>query len=228
MSPRELIALVRRHVIAVAVVLLVAGGTAYTFKHTPPTYTESGTVVLTMPKPNSYTVSYGTTMINTAEIAVNWLKGVTGQREARQAGVTNSFDVALVNFSNQEYPYYAVPYITISASAQDPATAHQQFTTVTRILNDYLALHQRQDGVSRYYWISASVNGDTGPLLQQGSRIRTFAGLLVLTIVTIYVVAAFLDRHPIRPRTILRSWWHDSRNPFSRDPVTGPTQRRAT
>jgi hypothetical protein len=158
-------------------------------------------------------------MVNTAEIAVNWLMGAQGQREARQAGVTNSFDVTLVNFSNQEYPYYAVPYITVSASAQDPATAHQQFTKVTRILNNYLAVHQRQDGVSPYYWISASVNGDTGPLLQQGSRIRSFAGLLVLTIVAAYIVAAFLDRHPIRPRAVLRSWWHGNRNPFSRSPV---------
>ena len=177
-------------------VFLVAAATAYSFKHTPPTYRENATVALTAPDARPYT-SDGATLLTTGEVVVNWIMGPQGQRQIRQAGVADGFDVELMNFANQEYPYYTEPYLTVSASAQDPAAAHRAFAIVTKIVSDHLAVLQRQQGVSPHNRISASVIADTGPLIQQGSNKRSFAGLLLLTIVVAYLAARF--RPPSHP-----------------------------
>lgn len=202
MSLGELVALARRHVAAVVIVLFFAAGTAYTFKHTPPTYLETATMLLVSPGSGPYS-TYSSPLITTGDVASEWIMGAQGHQQARQDGATGNFDVALVNYSNQEYPDYAAPYLTVAASAQDPVTTHRTFTTVTRVFNDYIAA--RQDGVQPRYRITTRMIGDTGPLIQKGSTKRSFAGLLVLTIVAAYLVSRFLDRHPIRLRGLLRT-----------------------
>ena len=178
-------------------------------------------MVLTAPGTGPYS-SFGEALITTGEVMVDWIMGVQGQEQLQQDGITNGFDVALVNYSNQEYPYYPVPYLTLSASAENPAAAHRAFTIVTRVFDDYLAARQRQEGVLPHYRVTTTVIGDTGPLIQQGSRIRSFAGLVMLTIVAAYLVARFLDRHPVRPYSLLPSRRRGSPRPAARGSVAVP------
>lgn len=228
MSPSELAALARRHVLAVMMILLAAAATAYSFKHTPPTYTESATVALVAPNAHPY-MSDGTTLLTTSEVVVDWIQGAQGQQEVHQAGVVGGFDVAMLNFANQEYPYYVVPYFTVSASGQDPAAAHRAFTIVTRVINNHLAALQQQKGVSPANSISTGILGDSGPLIQRGSSKRSFAGLLLLTIVAAYLALKFLDRRPIRPRALLgaqqRSRKLAALDPFARQPAATLSDR---
>ena len=197
MSLDELMALARRHVVAVVIVLMFAAGTAFSFKHTTPLYQESATFVLKAPGSAPYS-TFGTTLIKTGEVAAAYTMGVQGRQQARQQGVTGGFSVALVNYANQEFPYYGAPYLTVYASAHDPVTAHRDFTVVQQIFDGYLAA--RQVGISPDSRIAVSVVGDSGPLIQKGSTVRSFAGLLVLTLVIVLLLARFLDRHPVRLR----------------------------
>jgi hypothetical protein len=214
-SLSELAALARRHVVAVALVLLAAAGTAYAFKHTAPTYQESATLVLTAPRPQPYT-AFGSSLVTTGELAADWVMGQQGEPQVARAAGGDDFSVALVNFSNQEYPYDVVPYLTVSASAGSPAAAHRAFLAVTRAVDGYLAARQRAEQIAPRDLIGTRLVGDTGAVLQQGSRLRSFAGLAVLTTVAAYLVSRFLDRHPIRLRVLLTgSQWRSTHHPVS-------------
>jgi hypothetical protein len=215
-SVGELAALARRHAVAVLMVLILAAATAYSFKHTPPTYQESATVVLTDP-------TIGESLVTTGEVVADWIMGPQGRQQVGP-DVTGDFDVALVNYNNQEYPLYSEPYLTVSASAQDPATAHRRFTTVIQIIDEYLQALQRQAGVARDHRVTTTVIGDTGPKMQPGSRIRSFAGLAMLTVVAAYLVSSLLDRHPIRPVGPLRFQWRNTRYSTSRRSFRGPAR----
>jgi hypothetical protein len=210
MSINDLAALARRHLIAVAIVLVVVAATAYTFKHTPPTYTESATVVLKAPGPNPYW-TFGAPLITAGEVTVDWMTGAQGEQQLSRDGVSGDYDVGMVNYANMEYPDYAVPYVAVSASGPSPAAAHQAFVTVVRVFDSYLAA--RQDNIVPAVWITTTIVGDTGPIIQSGSRLRTFAGLAVLTLVAAYLLTRFLDRHPIRPSALRHPQWRSIHRP---------------
>jgi hypothetical protein len=197
----EIPALIRRHAVAVLLVLAVAMGVAYSIKRTPPMYQESATAVFLAPPsrayPNPY-AAFNSTLLTTAGVMVLFLMGPQGQEQVRAAGGTSGFSVSLVNLSNEQYPNYSQPYVQIGATSQDPAAAHSTFLVVARLLAQDLATSQAQQNVPTYFQIGIHLAGDTGPLIQPGSSKRTFAGLLVLTIVTVLFVAAFLDKHPVR------------------------------
>ena len=209
-SPGELGALARRHLVAVTVVVLLAVGVAYSFKHAPPTYQESATLVLTA---QGGANRYDDSLITTAEIMVSWTTGPQGQQKLRQAGAASGFNVALVNLYDQEYPNLPYPFVTVSASAQNPAVAHRTFAIGMQLFVTELLAQQVKQGVLPRNRITAYSVGDGGPVILQGSRIRTFAGLFLLTIVAAYLMLTFLDRHPIRPGSLLRARWRNSRAP---------------
>jgi hypothetical protein len=195
-------ALLPRHLLALAMVGLLAAGIGYSVKHTPPTYQESATLILT-PPPSSAS-KYGDSLVTTGWILVHWASGPQGQQKLSQAGAGNGFSVGLVNLYNQEYPNYAYPFVTLSAAAADPATAHRLFVTGSQVFESQLLAQQAALGVLPRNRISGNVVGDTGPVESQGSRIRAYAGILVLTIVAAFFVSAFLDRHPIGSRLLRR------------------------
>jgi hypothetical protein len=199
-SPGELGALARRHVVALTIIALLAAGVAYSFKRSPPTYQESTTLVFTAHAASRYNDS----LVTTSGIMVKWTLGPQGQQKLRQAGVTSGFNVALVNLYDQEYPNYPYPFVTVSASAEDPAVAHRTFVLGTQVLVSELLARQVEQGVLPQNRITTYSVGDSGPVILQGSRIRSFAGLLLLTIVAAFLVLTFLDRRPIRPRRLLR------------------------
>jgi hypothetical protein len=197
----EIPALIWRHVVAVLLVLVVAAGVAYSIKRTPPTYQESATAVFIAPPstefPNPY-ASFNSSLITTAEVMTRFIMGPQGQQQVRAAGGTAKFAVSLVNLYNQQYPNYSQPYAQISATSTNPAAVHNTFLVVTRLLVHNLAESQAQQNVPAHTRVSIHPAADAGPLVQPGSSKRTFAGLLVLTIVAVLFVAAFLDKHPVR------------------------------
>lgn len=202
MSPSDLAALGRRHLLALTLIVLLAVGIAYSLKRTPPTYQESATAILTVP--NQYAIASSSSLITTGELVVTWINGAQGQQQLIRAG-PDDYAVALINFNNLEYPYYGEPYLTISATGQDPAAAHRTFIMVIDAISAELRSEQVQQGVTPRNRVIINLAGDSGPLIQLGSRKRTFAGLTVLTLVGAYLVLAFLDRHPVRLSHLLRS-----------------------
>src|SRR5580658_5258764 len=100
----------RRHIIAIAMVIVVTACVGYGFKRTPPTYVEGGTVVFTAPKsvafPNVYTSLSGN-LTQTAGVMAILVMSPQGQQQVRSAGGTAAFDAELVNLYNLEYPNYS-------------------------------------------------------------------------------------------------------------------------
>ncbi len=207
MSLDELVALLRRHMIAAMVVVVLAVGAAYTFKRTPLTYGESATMILTVPKslanPNPY-ATFDEPLITTSGVVALSMMGAQSLQKVRAAGAVGTYNVALVNLYNEQYPNYGEPSVTVTATAHDPAAAHNTFAIVIRLFQDNLAARQAQQGVPPHDRIGAHEAGDTGPMLASGSRKRVFAGLTVLTIVAVFSVCIFLDRHPVLLRDLMR------------------------
>ena len=193
----EIGALLRRHVLAILAVILVSGGVAYSFKHTQPTYAETGTMVLLPPisgvKPNPFE-AVGSSLTDAAAVLSFDVMSPAGQQRVIRAGGTAQVDVELVNYYNLQYPNFVNPYLTITTTSTDPNAVHSTFTLVTKMLTKDLTT--RQD-VAPNNQILIELAGDTGPLIEQGSSKRALGGLAILTLIAIFAVAAFLDRHPI-------------------------------
>jgi hypothetical protein len=200
-SPQEIAALLRRHVVAVLVVAAIAAGVAYSIKRAPLTYQESATVYFTGPtsaaNPNPY-VTFSDALVEAAGTVAIIAMSPQGQQQVRAAGGTTAYDVALVNSYNLEFPLYGTPAVTVTSTSQDPTAVHQTFTSVTKVLERDLAERQAQVGVAPAHRIGIHIVNDTGPVALVGSSKRVFAGLLVLTIIAALFVASFLDRHRLR------------------------------
>jgi polysaccharide biosynthesis protein PslJ len=196
----ELAALIRRHFIAVGVVLLIALGIAYVFKQPPHAYEETGTLALT--PASSVPDSFGTnhSLILTGEVMVKWVAGAQGQERLRQAGVDDRFNVTLLNYANEEDPVYKQPYLIISATADSQMAAHDAFTAGIRIFDDGLVTQQVNARVAPDERVTAELLEDSGSVLQPASTARVLGGLAFLTIVAVYMTASFLDRRQLRPR----------------------------
>ena len=187
--------LLRRHLLAVMVMLVLAAGFAYVMKSTPPTYSERAAVVFGLAKNRAgsrATSSLEQSLITTETMLAENQMTRPGQGLIRDAGGTAQFDLAPFNLSNMQYADYAEPYATLTTSSPSPAAAHRTFRSVVRVLAHRLAAIQA--GVSRRNRIRVYLAGDTGVRAQQGSSARAFAGLALLTMVSIGTVVNFLDR----------------------------------
>jgi hypothetical protein len=197
----EIAGLLRRHFIAVLAVLIIAAGVAYGFKHAAPTYTENGTLVFVPPisgaKPNPFE-AVGGALTETAGTVAAQTMSPQGQQQIARAGGTAQIDVELLNSYNLQYPNFSNPYLTVSTTSKDFPAVHQTFTVVTKLLTDQFTAAQVRDGVAPNNRVVILLAGDTGPLLEQGSSKRALAGLIILTLIAIFAVASFFDRHPIR------------------------------
>ena len=201
MSLPEIAGLLRRHLLAVLAVLIVAAGVAYTFKHTPPTYSETATLVFVPPEsgthPNPFEASSGSILEAAGTIAIQ-VMSPQGQQRVRAAGGTAQVDVGLVNGYNLQYPNYPNPYLTVTTTSRDFPAVHRTFTAANKVLTDEFTATETQDNVTPNNQVQIVMAGDTGPLAEPGSSKRALGGLIILTIVAIFAVAAFFDRHPVR------------------------------
>jgi hypothetical protein len=195
-SLSELAGLARRHIIAVGIVLLVALGIAFDFKHTNPGYAETATVALATESPHNS--SYDGSLITTCEYIVAWISGPDGEHQLQRAGVDSGFDVVIVNNSNADDPLYNNPYLTVSMTNPDAAVTHRDFVAGMAVLSEGLASEQASDRMPAQLRITARIISDGGLQTLSGSRSRTYGGLLFLTLVTAYVIAKFLDNRSVR------------------------------
>ena len=167
----------------VVATLLLAAGAGYGIEISPPIYIESATVELSLPKaqnaPNAYYM-FAPSLIASGEATVQILMSPSAQRQigATDRGATVS--LALVNLYNEEYPYFGVPLATLTTASPVAADAHRTFVVAARVLRLLLAARQKQARVPRRERISARILGDSGPVIQTGSRARVFGGLAIL------------------------------------------------
>ena len=203
-SPLAIAALWRRHLVAVTLVFIVAGGLGYYFKHTVPGYKDTATVAFIAPK-GSILFNPGRNLLVIDELTTNMVMSATGQDQVARAGGTAAYDVALVNLNTMDYPNYSYPYVTVTVSSLDPAAAQATFSAVMQVLRGDLAKLQAQQGAKPDTWIRVStIAGPTGPIAQTGSSKRTLAGLVVLAIIAAFMLARLLDQHPLRLRDMRR------------------------
>jgi hypothetical protein len=174
----------RLRLILVAATLLLAAGAGYDIEVSQPEYLESATVELFLPKaqnaPDSYYM-FAPSLIASSEVMAQILMSPSSQRQIDVGGRGTGVSLALVNLYNEEYPDYGVPLTTLTAVSPVAADAHRTFVAAARLLHLVLTTWQRQLRVPPRQRISARILGDSGPVIQAGSRARVFGGLALLT-----------------------------------------------
>lgn len=204
MSPRELAALLRRHMVAAIVIFVIAAGLAYHIHHTRQPFMDTTTVAFVTP-------GHGVNVYNPSLLAVNqvmatYMMSPLGMEQVRRAGGVSDFAMTMVNLYNEDFPNYGVPYSTISTSSSNPAEAQSTLTAVMRVLQSTLASRQASQGTHPSMQVRVHIIAPpSGPIEQTGSPKRTLAGLIVLTLIVGFMVITFLDRHPIRYRSVFPS-----------------------
>jgi hypothetical protein len=194
-----MVALFRRHMVAVGMVVIVMAGLAYYVKHANPGYADGATVAFTTPTRQGWPFSGAQSLLVIDELTANSVMSTQGRREVRSAGGAADYDVALVNLYNEEYPNYSVPYVTVTTTSPDPVAAEDTFNIVMKVLQDDLVSLQARKGAPQNAWIRLrTIAAPTGPLPLRGSSKRTLAALAILALIASFVVAKFLDRHPVR------------------------------
>jgi hypothetical protein len=201
MSLPAIFGLLRRHLIAVLVVLAVAACVDYEFKHATASYTETSTMVFVPPEsgvhPNPLEAVGGALTVTAGVIAVQVMSPAE-QQEVQRMGGAASYDVELVNSYNLQYPNFSLPYLTITTTAADPSAAHSTYVILTKLITNQFNAQQTEYGTQSNSRAQIVVAGDTGPLIQQGSPKRALFGLIILTLVAVFSVATFFDRHPVK------------------------------
>jgi len=197
--------MLRRHFVAVLVILVVAAGVEYSFKHTAQVYAETGTLVFIPPTsgahPNAYAAVGGSLLEAAGYLAAKAMSPQEQQLVQAQGGTTQ-YDVELLNSYNLQYPNFSNAYLVVTTTSPDPVAAHRTYSAVTKLLYKQFREQQAVSDVTLNNRVLIVMAGDTGPLAQQGSSKRALIGLAILTIVAVFAAAAFLDKHPIRLRRI--------------------------
>jgi hypothetical protein len=208
-----------RHPIAVLVIIFCAVGVLHSIKSAPPTYGETGTMVFLPPysgvHPNPYT-AVGGSLTPTAGVIAAGIMSPQGQQQVAQAGGSATYDIGLVNGYNLQYPNYSSPYLDITTTDTNPDQVYKTFNIVTRMLSREMTAAQIDNGVPKRDRIFTQVAGASGPLLEQGSPKRSLAGIIILTLVALFAVTAFFDRHPVRLGRLLGLGTASTRMPRAR------------
>jgi hypothetical protein len=195
-------ALVRRHLVAVAIVFICAVGLMYHFQHEAQGYIDTATVAFTAPTgPKGQTDLFEDeqSLLVIDALTANSAMSQQGEQQVRDLGGTATYDVALVNLNDEDYPNYSDPYVTVTTSSFDAAAAQHTFLAVMRVLQVDLATLQARQGANPATWIQLhTIASPSGPIAQTGSRKRSLAGLATLAVISAFMLATFLDRHPVR------------------------------
>jgi hypothetical protein len=217
----EIVALMRRHMIVLMIIVVATAGLAFEIKHAPVTYEESATLAFTSrktsAKPNPY-AALNNALIDAAGILTTLAMSAQNQEQIKAAGGTALFNITLANGYNLQFPDFNEPYATLSATSTSVAAVDRTFTLVVQLLHGELKARQNQVKVPGADRIEIHVLAATGPVPQLGSFKRVLAGLFALMLVIIFSVATFLSRHPIRSRRV---------QPFRRSHSLGRHAQRA-
>jgi hypothetical protein len=202
-TPRQLAALVRRHLVAVAVALILAAGLTYHLDKANPGYADNATVAFTAPSAELSLFSNGLSLLVMNQLMANSIMSGKGRDEVSAAGGTARYSVAMVNLNDEDFPNYGVPYLAIGVAASSAAGAQETFSAVIKVLTTNLGRIQAQQGAKPKAWIQLrTIAASTGPIAQNGSKKRMLAGLAVLTLIAALLLAMLLDRYPVRPARV--------------------------
>jgi len=198
-SPQGIVAMLRRHRIAIAIVALAAGMLSYHLVRGNPGYIDSGSVAFAAPK-NPVSMFQNTRSLRVVEEAATWyMMGSQGKRQVRAAGGAAPYNVAMFNLYNEEYPNYSQPYVSIDVMSHYPEAAQQTFSAVLGVLRKATAMLQEQVGATLENEVTVMVVAEpTGPIAQGGSHKRSYAALAVLASLALYTIARVLDRRSPR------------------------------
>jgi hypothetical protein len=204
----DIAALLRRHYIAVLAVLVLALWTVHDFKATPMVYNDSATVVFKPPVSQRYPNPYesgGGSIITAAGVIATYVNGSEGQKLVAAAGGTLPYTTALINGYNQDYPNYTAPEVDVEVNGTDIGAVMRTYAAVIQVIKAQTVARQTAAKAPKVDRIALQVIGDPGPLAQPGSSKRSLGGLMLLTLVGIFAIAIFFDRHPIRLHELGRS-----------------------
>ena len=206
MSIITIFATLRRHLIAVAVVCLVAGGLGYHLLREDPGYSDSGTIAITAPSAWGEGSAFTdlSSLLTTEEVVGWYMMSPQGKQAVSADGGTASYDVAFYNSYTQQYPDFNSPYLIVTASSQDPTEVLTTFDAVIKVLAKDTVTRQIQSGASPKELINATPTGSTGPVANKGSHKRTIIGFMALMIIAAYMVASVLDHRRIRRFALAR------------------------
>jgi hypothetical protein len=220
----EMGALLRRHFVAVLAVLLLAAWIVHDFKATPTVWTDGATAIFNPPASTRYPNPYesgGGSIITASGIIATYVNGSEGQKLVTAAGGTMPYDVELINSYNQDYPDYSAPAVNVSVTGTDLGSVMRTYAAVIKVIYAQVNARQAAAKAPKVDRIKVQLVGNPGPLAQPGSSKRTLGGLMLLTLVGIFAVAIFFERHPIRLGELSRSRRGTGRPSF-------PATRRGT
>jgi hypothetical protein len=170
-------------VVLIGILTAMAGGAIATAR---PIYAESATVIFALPRQYSPASSYtwqAQSLIATGSAISQVLMGPQVASRIRAAGGTASYDLALVNLYNQDYPDYEYPEAQLTVSSLSAINTHHTFLIAKRVLTEVLAQWQGRAGAPAADRIVADVTDESGPEAEIGSRKRSLAGLVLLALV---------------------------------------------
>lgn len=201
MSVRQLAALARRHIFAVCLILLVTAAVAADFRYTHSDSVETATVALeprsfVSVEPVNINENYlqNSSLITTCLVLALRLSGPQGEMQLHQAGVTGNFAVSVVNSSNADNPSYPYPELSVSMTDTNAGATHEQFVEAIRILNVSIVDLQSNDQISSKDRFVTFILSDSGPISQRGSLVRTYAALMLLALIAMFLMCRLLDR----------------------------------
>ncbi len=183
-------------IISSILVLLPTAVAGLLIMRTRPDFAESATVLFSMPFKESaavYTLRADSLIATGSVISQIVMSGRTRDRIAA-AGGTASYDVALVNLFNQDYPDFSYPEATLTVTSPDPAATQRTYLVVKHTLTAVLARWQRQAGARPAGAIRARFIDDSGLVVQKGSRKRALAGLLAIALLAYGTTVSVITR----------------------------------
>ncbi len=198
MNVRNIVAILRRHLLAAAMVLMIGVGVAYDMKATPVTYAQSAVLEFSAgrsPAEPNLANPIIDPLIATEVMMTQVMAGPAAQSQVRAARGTGRFTIVPENLYSLQYPYYFDPSATLTATSTSAAAARRTFMAAVQVLASRLAAIQQQAGVAQRHRIRMFIIGKTAPVAQPGSRVRVFGGIALLTLVALLMVPVFLERH---------------------------------
>jgi len=196
MSLLDIASLMKRHVVALVLVLSIAVIAGVGLKQTKPMYYDTTTLDFkTQVRPFVEAFS----LLITSDLMARSMMSSQSEQLVRQDGGTGDYQVDLVNLYNMEYPNYSVPYVSVSVTAPNPVDTERTFAAVVQVMTNELKTWQAGKGVPPANQIGLYVmSGTQGAVSLSGYPKRTFGALAVLTMIAIFLVVSFLDKHPFR------------------------------
>jgi hypothetical protein len=225
MNVSEIAAILRRHPLAAVAVLVTAIGITYGVENTPVTIVQSATVVFAVgqtPMNAKLPSRQIDPLIATEVMMTQVMLSPEIASQVRAAGGTAQLGIVPENLYSLQYPDYAEPSATLTATSTSTAAVQRTFTVAAGLLARRMAALQTQAMVPPAERIRTVLIGDTGPVAQPGSHVRVLGGIAVITIVALVMIPVFLDRY----RDLVRPQRRSGRRRRSRPRPRSPAARR--